>query len=945
MEIPFIGGAYEQRSLSINAQRSINCFPVVDKQDAKTIVAMYGTPGLAYFTKPIQYGSGADGTVTISVDTTLTADMQYDALTVNSGITLNTSGFVIMCKTSLTNNGTITDTDSGGTGGTSTVERGGKGGGRVIIWAKSFTNNSVIHADGFAAGSEAVSGADGGLGGTPTKSGAGYGGSGAYSALIPAAGGQAGSVIIYYDTKVTEGTVRANPGLGAYGTGADGAVTISSNTSLTANMNYTNLTINSGKILNTAGFIIRCTGDLVNNGTITDSTNKAAGGGAGATKTGGYWEGGAGNTGSAGASAAISGAGKGGNGGHGGGAGGGCGDNEWGNRTGGNGGAGGAGGAGGGRVLIYAKTITNNGTIDVAGAAGAAGSAGTQGGSNYFEPFDWPDIGGGGGGGMGGSGGDGGTIILMGYSYDNYNIITVAGGAGGAGGVHGNRGPDQPGGTKSGHTHWAGGSASSWTVGGVTRSAGAGGQGSYGCQHGYDGTDGAAGFDGTNGTFGAYEKELTDIPIAGAATLTQVTYGAYSSAALRGGIVVGTNLYLVVGANIIKVTSAGVTSQIGALTTSTGNVFMASNGTQILVVDGTVYGHYITIATAAFTDVTLPVAASSVTFMDGYFIITKASGTSIYISGLYDATSWDAGDNAVVEGNPDNVLRTVSSNNTLWLFGEESTEVWYDSGATDFPFARISGALLNKGLGAVASVVLLDNQFILLSNDREVVMTSGYQFNKISTIHIDTELQGYSTVSDAIGWSYKIDGHVFYVLTFPTADHTWVFDVTTGFWHEWQSYKTAGVATFGRHRATMGFYIAGKYIVGDHSNGSLYEMSMTTYTDDGELIKRTRRAQYINKDRKRIFHKEINLEFEPGVGLVGTGSGSDPQVGLTWSDDGGNNWATIQYRDLGELEDYTARQRWLRLGMSRNRIYELTMYEPVKFVLAGASAELEGEAA
>ena len=182
-------------------------------------------------------------------------------------------------------------------------------------------------------------------------------------------------------------------------------------------------------------------------------------------------------------------------------------------------------------------------------------------------------------------------------------------------------------------------------------------------------------------------------------------------------------------------------------------------------------------------------------------------------------------------------------------------------------------------------------------------------------------------------------------MTFPTANHTWVFDVSTGFWHEWQSYVTTGVATFGRHRASMGFYLAGKYLVGDHTNGTLYELNMTEYTDDGELIKRTRRAQYINKDKKRIRYNEINLEFEPGVGLPGTGSGSDPQVGLTWSDDGGNTWATIQYRDLGTAADYTARQRWLRLGMSRNRIYELTMYEPVKFVLIGASAELEGESA
>jgi hypothetical protein len=116
---------------------------------------------------------------------------------------------------------------------------------------------------------------------------------------------------------------------------------------------------------------------------------------------------------------------------------------------------------------------------------------------------------------------------------------------------------------------------------------------------------------------------------------------------------------------------------------------------------------------------------------------------------------------------------------------------------------------------------------------------------------------------------------------------------------------------------------------------------MTTYTDDGEYIKRTRRAQYINKDRKRVAHSELDLEFESGIGLGGT---SDPQVGLTWSDDGGNTWATVQYRSLGKLAEYSTRQRWTRLGMARNRIYELTMYEPVKFVLIMASAIIEGEA-
>ena len=203
MQIPFIGGAYESISLNTNAQKSINCFPVIDDKEAKDILAMYGTPGLKLFTTIVPYGNGSDGVVVISTNTTLTRDMQYSTLTVNSGITLNTAGYTITCSVLLTNNGTITDSDSGGDGGvggkdgasgtagqSSIVDgagsggdggdssavgtkgsTGGKGGGYVSIHAKTLTNNGVIHTDGFAALNDKVgvaSGANGGNGGTVT---------------------------------------------------------------------------------------------------------------------------------------------------------------------------------------------------------------------------------------------------------------------------------------------------------------------------------------------------------------------------------------------------------------------------------------------------------------------------------------------------------------------------------------------------------------------------------------------------------------------------------------------------------------------------------------------------------------------------------------------------------------------------------------------------------
>ena len=426
---------------------------------------------------------------------------------------------------------------------------------------------------------------------------------------------------------------------------------------------------------------------------------------------------------------------------------------------------------------------------------------------------------------------------------------------------------------------------------------------------------------------------------AGVTSTTSVPYFSTSSASLRGGIVAGGKLYIVIGENVLKVTSSGVVSSLGTITTTTGNVFMASNGIEVLIVDSTVYGHYITISTDTLNNVTDGdfQTSSSCTFMDGFFVVTKTSTGRIYKSALYSANTWDPLDFTTVEGNPDNLLRCFHANNNLWLFGNESVEVYYNSGAT-FPFERIPGALIEDGLVGSAAVCFIKDQFYFLSNKLEVLRNVGYQREKISTIHVDKEIQSYTTVSDAIAYEYRAYGNIFFVLTFPTQDKTWVYDITTNYWHEWSSYKSQGVATYGRHRGVTSFYFNSKWVVGDYINGNLYYIDINTYTDNGELIPRTRRAQIVNKERLNVIHHEIELDFEMGVGTGGT---SNPLIYIRWSDDGVKTWSNYYAMSIGMLGEYTVRARKLRMGKSRNRVYEITTSEPVKFVLAAAYVKLE----
>jgi hypothetical protein len=265
-----------------------------------------------------------------------------------------------------------------------------------------------------------------------------------------------------------------------FGTGADGAVTISSHTTLTANKNYTNLTVNSGIILNTAGYTIKCTGTILNYGTIYNASTPAGGaGGAGAAATT--------STGNAGG-AGVDGTGTGGKGGGGGGSGGGEPSLAYSNA----GGSGGAGGQGGGSITINAYSFDNRGTIQVNGYAGSNGASGGAGvaysasdGKNTYYGCT-----GGSGGGAGGSGGDGGVIYIRYKVLLNTGTVTATGGAGGSGGAGG--GITQY--NQTGNGYYGGAGNSTYAQGG------GGGRASYSGVYAIAGTNGASGASGLTGT-------------------------------------------------------------------------------------------------------------------------------------------------------------------------------------------------------------------------------------------------------------------------------------------------------------------------------------------------------------------------------------------------------------------------------------------------------------
>ena len=413
-------------------------------------------------------------------------------------------------------------------------------------------------------------------------------------------------------------------------------------------------------------------------------------------------------------------------------------------------------------------------------------------------------------------------------------------------------------------------------------------------------------------------------------------------AEVRGLHKMGDYLYAVCGATLYKINTTPTATSLGTLNTSTGPVWMAQNGTQIMISDGA-DGYTYNASTGTFaqiSDADFP-GSGTVTFQDGYLIINDPDTQKFYISALYDGTSWDALDYASAEGDPDDIVAVIMDHRELWIFGEETIEIFQNTGATDFPFERIPGGFLECGLESAASVAALDNSLFWLADDLTVRRAINYSPQIVSTPEINHQIAGYSRTDDAIGFGYTQKGHPFYVLNFPTAQKTWVYDalasaaVKQPVWHQRESYPVDALGNYSQWRANCYVYYNHKHIVGDFENGKLYELKTDTYTDDGETIKRQRTAPPVHADRKLIFFSRFEIEFEPGVGLI-TGQGTDPQAMHDWSDDYGNTWSNEHWTTIGKIGEYDTRAVWRRLGRSRNRTPRLTITDPVKVVIKGA---------
>lgn len=393
----------------------------------------------------------------------------------------------------------------------------------------------------------------------------------------------------------------------------------------------------------------------------------------------------------------------------------------------------------------------------------------------------------------------------------------------------------------------------------------------------------------------------------------------------------GNYIYLVSGNEVYILDSAGGSTLLGQINSIDAPVQIFDNGVTAIILDNATGSTYLATPTS-LTQVTDPDfrVASSGTFLDGYAIFSEKDSDIWFISELRDASQYRSIDFTRAEADSDIIVRVFATFRELWVFGQRSIEIYYNTGNPSFPFEQQQGANLQQGCGATLSVAQIKNSILWLGEDGTVQLARGYAPQKVSIFAIDEEIRKLERIDNAFAFTYTEEGHDFYCITFPD-QFTLEYDISVNEWHKRKAFERP-IWGINAHAA-----FDAKNLVGDDQNGIVYELDLDQFTDNGEEIERIIQTPPLFADKNRIFLDRFQIDFEAGTADL-IGQGSDPVVMLQRSDDGGRTFSNELFATIGKRGEFKDETVYRRLGSASNMTYRIKITDPIKVSIAGILA-------
>lgn len=327
---------------------------------------------------------------------------------------------------------------------------------------------------------------------------------------------------------------------------------------------------------------------------------------------------------------------------------------------------------------------------------------------------------------------------------------------------------------------------------------------------------------------------------------------------------------------------------------------------------------YITSSSDAIISVStnLSSMAPGVAYQDGYICVV-GTNARMYNSNADDASTWNALNFITASSDPDGAKGIVRQLNYVVVFGEYSTEFFYDAAnPSGSPFSVNQAAKLEIGCADGNSIAKIDQSVIWVGKSKlhgrsVYLLDGGTAPVTISSKYIEKFLNAYTTTA-INAYTFKIEGHTFYVMTLVDAGLTFVYDLNSKSWYQWTSYVGGIEAPF---KGAFYTEFNESYFALDKDNGTLYLIDTAYTNDNGSNI-------YFRCVTPIHDGGGTNRKFFPHAEVVGDKVSATAYLSHT-----GNDYSSFSSARSVDLSK-TRAQLW-NLGSDRRRAWQLLVTDNV----------------
>lgn len=400
--------------------------------------------------------------------------------------------------------------------------------------------------------------------------------------------------------------------------------------------------------------------------------------------------------------------------------------------------------------------------------------------------------------------------------------------------------------------------------------------------------------------------------------------------------------YRVMGTKLVSVDSSGTVTTLGDVGGS-GQVTLDYSFDRLAIASSGNLFYWNGSTLTQVTDADLGTVVDLL-WVDGYFMTTD--GTYLIVTDLSDPTSVNPLKYGSSEADPDPIKAILKVRNEPHALNRYTIEAFDNIGGSTFPFQRIDGAQIQKGvIGTHACCVYMEAIAFLGSGRNEApAVWLGLNGNtqKLSTREIDQILLGYTEaeLSTVVFEKHAESGLDHLYIRLP--DQTLVYDgmASQAMGQPVWFILTTSIAGKGQHRVANRVWCYDKWIVGDTKTAAIGYQTDDVSSHWGELIGWEFGTSILyNEGRGAIVH-ELEL-----VALTGRADfGDDPTILTQYSLDG-ETWSMEKSIKAGKQGQRNKRLVWLQQGTLRNwRIQRFRGTSDAHVSFARLEARIEGMA-